>query len=127
MNTGVIIQQGRKQDKELRVIQNTRPRNRFTGVTQSGLMPFKTIVRNRLRLKNEAKAPHPVNRKKTLQEILSPADINGGLVTSIFAAIPVGAADHEESLTLVVNELRRMADNMNVAITVVGFGDDQID
>jgi hypothetical protein len=88
-------------------------------------MPINFIPRNRLR--NEAKAPHPANRKKTLQEILSPADNDGGLITSIFAAIPFGAPDHEESLTLVVNELRAMAGKMNVAITVVGFGDDQID
>ena len=88
-------------------------------------MPFKTIVRNRLR--NEAKAPQPVNRKKTLQEILSPADNDGGLVTSMFGAIPVSSSDHEQSLTLVINELRAMAGKMNVAITVVGFGDDQVD
>jgi hypothetical protein len=28
---------------------------------------------------------------------------------------------------MVINELRRMADKMNVAVTVVGFGDDQTD
>jgi hypothetical protein len=88
-------------------------------------MPFKAIVRNRLRLKNQAKPPIMPNRKKTLQEVLGEAD-PGGLVTSIFAGIPVDAADRETSLTLVVNELRAMSDRMNVAITCVGFGDDQI-
>jgi hypothetical protein len=119
------IHQGRKHDKELRVLQERRRRNQFTGVMQSGLMPFKAIVRNRLRLKKEAKLPTQPHRKKTLQEILDQPDDNGGMVTSIFAAIPVDAADREQSLAMVINELKKMADNMNVAVTVVGFDDDQ--
>jgi predicted metal-dependent RNase len=80
-------------------------------------------VRNRLRLKNEAKPTQP-NRKKTLQEVLSPPDDDGGLVTSIFAAIPISALDREQSLTLVLNEVRKMSEKMNIAVTCVGFGDD---
>lgn len=121
MNTVGQIQQGRKHDKELRVRQKTRRRNQFGSLLPS----FKTIVRNRLQ--NEAKAPQSVNRKKTLQEILSQPDNDGGLVTSIFSIIPVSASDREQSLTLVINELRAMSDKMNVAITVISFGDDQVD
>jgi hypothetical protein len=107
-----------QRQKELRVRQEPPPKNQFRR-----LIPFIEFIatRNRLGFANGPKLAH--SKQKKLDEIAE--DFDSKIVTSIFAAIPVGASDRETSLTSLTNEIREMSDTMDIAVTCVAFGDDQ--
>jgi hypothetical protein len=57
--------------------------------------------------------------KSAIKKLREQTHIDSDAVASIFAVIEVGSRDREATLRLLGNEIRKMSDQMDIAITVV--------